>query len=469
MHTFFRSKLGSLSHKLGLDSALIFGILTKVWGAFSGIANIVLIGIFLTRPEQGYYYTFSSLLALNVFVEMGLTSVLSNFAAHEFVHLHWGPSGELRGNDPALQRVLALLVGSTSWFIMLGGAFAVLLAPTGALFLLDAAARHQTEVSVPLAAWCGPWLAAVGTATFSLALGPFVAILNGSGDVSNMNRVLLLGRIAGTAIAWISMFAGQGLYAVALVPLGSIISVTYYIVTHRHGLLSQTLSIYRTPGSPRTYRIAMRREIWPMQWRIAISWMAGFLIFQLFNPLLFYYRGPVAAGQFGITLSAANTALGVGVTWFLVKIPDFGRLVATKSWAVLDRTFARSMGGALLSTAGSGLALLSLLAVLAGHNALASRFLPVAASAVLLLAIIMSVAVDGFAIYLRAHKKEPLMAGSVLVGTLQAILSWWAVRRFGAFGIACSFAGIYAFLALPGTWLIWHTKRREWHTEGAAE
>jgi hypothetical protein len=29
------------------------------------------------------------------------------------------------------------------------------------------------------------------------------------------------------------------------------------------------------------------KEVWPFQWRIAISYACGFFIFQLFNPVLF--------------------------------------------------------------------------------------------------------------------------------------------------------------------------------------
>ena len=459
----FRSKLTHLLRNQGIDSALLFGVSVKAWNAFAGVLTLVLVSTLLSRPAQGYFYTFSSLLSLNVFLEMGLTSVLSNFAAHEFVHLQWGPRGELVGNERSRRRLLGLLARSTSWFMALAIIFAILIAPSGAWFLIRSAARHGAMQTMSMAMWIGPWIAAVITTSLNLLLGPWVSVLNGSKDVSNMNRILLRGRIIGTIAAWLSMYAGHGLYAVALAPLGGILSIAHYLATRRRALLLAAWSEYANPGSDPADRISLKQEIWPMQWRIAVSWMAGFFIFQLFNPLLFYYRGPIEAGRFGITLAAANTVLGVGVTWFLVKVPTFGRFIALRAWLDLDRTFARSMTGAIVSTVSAGTALLLVLAELAHHALLAQRFLPLGPSAILLLAITLSVVVDGLAIYLRAHKQEPLMAGSVLVGFVQAALSVWSVQRFGALGLAGTFLTVYALIALPGALLIWHTKRRQWH------
>ena len=48
-------------------------------------------------------------------------------------------------------------------------------------------------------------------------------------------------------------------------------------------------------------RVDWRTEIWPFQWRLAVSWLCGYFTFQLFNPILFAVRGPIEAGQMGDT------------------------------------------------------------------------------------------------------------------------------------------------------------------------
>ena len=55
------------------------------------------------------------------------------------------------------------------------------------------------------------------------------------------------------------------------------------------------------------------------QWRIAVSWMCGYFIFQLFVPVLFAYRGPLEAGQMGISLSISNVLASVAISWVNTK------------------------------------------------------------------------------------------------------------------------------------------------------
>ena len=69
-----------------------------------------------------------------------------------------------------------------------------------------------------------------------------------------------------------------------------------------------------------------------MQWRIAISWLAGYFVFQLFTPVLFHYHGAVVAGQMGMTLNVSNALLTTSLTLIAAKTPEFGKLIAGRNW-----------------------------------------------------------------------------------------------------------------------------------------
>jgi len=64
-----RSLRVQLKHWLGLDSAIAFTVMTRFWSATAGIVTVLLIAQFLTPKEQGYYYTFSSPVALQIVFE----------------------------------------------------------------------------------------------------------------------------------------------------------------------------------------------------------------------------------------------------------------------------------------------------------------------------------------------------------------------------------------------------------------
>ena len=56
----------------GIDRPIAYAIASHVWRVIAGPVGLFLVATFLTRIEQGYYYTFASILGLAVFFELGL-------------------------------------------------------------------------------------------------------------------------------------------------------------------------------------------------------------------------------------------------------------------------------------------------------------------------------------------------------------------------------------------------------------
>src|ERR1035437_9872245 len=75
-------------------------------------------------------------------------------------------------------------------------------------------------------------------------------------------------------------------------------------------------------------KVHYRAEIFPYQWKIALSWISGYFIFQLFNPVLFATEGAVVAGQMGMTLAALNGVQSLSMAWITTKVPLFSGLIA---------------------------------------------------------------------------------------------------------------------------------------------
>src|ERR1035437_9646960 len=65
-----------LKYAIGLDRAVAFTVLWRGWGAATGVVTLLFIAHFLTLTEQGYYYTFSSLVALQIVFELGFSVVI---------------------------------------------------------------------------------------------------------------------------------------------------------------------------------------------------------------------------------------------------------------------------------------------------------------------------------------------------------------------------------------------------------
>ncbi len=87
--------VGLARHGLGLDRAVVFTVLARAWTSGSGLITVVLIARFLSPAEQGYYYTYASLIALQMVFELGFSQVVMQLASHERAHLSIGPDGSV--------------------------------------------------------------------------------------------------------------------------------------------------------------------------------------------------------------------------------------------------------------------------------------------------------------------------------------------------------------------------------------
>jgi len=71
------TKIRSIASKLGFNKAIMFTSSTSTLGAFGSIISVILVLKYLTGVEQGFYYTFGSILAIQVFFELGLNGIIT--------------------------------------------------------------------------------------------------------------------------------------------------------------------------------------------------------------------------------------------------------------------------------------------------------------------------------------------------------------------------------------------------------
>jgi O-antigen/teichoic acid export membrane protein len=207
-----------------------------------------------------------------------------------------------------------------------------------------------------------------------------------------------------------------------------------------------------------------KTEIWPMQWRLGVSGLVNYFAYSLFNPVMFHYHGPIVAGQMGMTLSLSAAIQSIGLAWINTKVPTFGSLVAGKNYRTLDRFWAKM---SLLSTAIVGAGLTVAWTLLWGLNvldiALAERLLPLLPAGLFFISTFLMQITQCEAAYLRAHKKEPLVAVGVVSSLAIGFLVWQMGSRFGATGAGAAYLAVVGICVIPWMTYIWFCSRAEWH------
>src|ERR1700728_3596138 len=97
------------AHLLGINRAIGFTVLARGWTVLSGALTILFIARFLSLTEQGYYYTFSSLVQIQVVFELGFSFVILQLAAHEISGLSFLSNGDLVGEPATHSRLASIL------------------------------------------------------------------------------------------------------------------------------------------------------------------------------------------------------------------------------------------------------------------------------------------------------------------------------------------------------------------------
>jgi hypothetical protein len=419
----------------------------------AGILNVILIAHFLSPAEQGYYYTFSSLVAIQIVFELGFSFVILQMAAHERTRLTRFDSRGVEGDHVAHARLASIFQKAVRWYTRASAIMGVCLLLAGVRFF-STHTKSGTHVH-----WLLPWCLDAVAAAVVFQVDPIVSFLEGCGWVNDVARLRFTQALLSSLLGWGALLFHEGLFAPSMMIAGQAI-VGLYFILRTHGKLLGGLLRHRVAD----LGVSWKTEIWPFQWRIAISWASAYFIFQLFNPVLFAYAGPVAAGRMGMSLNICSSLTAVGLAWVTTKAARFGSLVATKQIAELDALFSRTViqSGTLLFVCEVAV-LIGLSWAIHYMPKLAGRILPLPTFALLLLTILLSHFVTCEAYYLRAHKEEPFLWFWIWIALASVVSVTWAGKHFGATGVTVAYFVSGGLLRFSAGTFVFFRKRREWH------
>jgi hypothetical protein len=439
-----------LHRQLGLDRAVVFSLVLKFWQSGAGLLGLFLIGIYFPPEVQGFYYTFTSLVALQSFVELGLYLVITNLASHEWAKLRLNRDGEIEGDTHALSRLVSLGRFVFKWYAVAAIGFFLLAGVGGYWFLSNAKA--------PGIDWQIPWLLHIVFSSVLLWCMPFLSLLEGCDQVAVVAKFRVWQSLASSLGFWVAIVSGANLWAAPALSMLAAGFCVYYLIVSRRDFFRPFFKLPATTG------MDWKLEILPMQWRLALQGVVNYFVFSLLTPVMFQYHGPVVAGQMGMSLQLVNAVQSVASIWMLTKTPRFGVLVAQRQFAKLDDEWRKatllSVGMMLL---GESILLGILFVGTEMRWDLVGRVLSPVPFVLLAFGAVFSLATQSFSLYLRAHKKEVLTPVGVVSGVLMGALVWLLGKNFGAPGASASYLLVMAGVAFPLAFLIWKRARRNWH------
>lgn len=433
-----------------IDRAIVYGIIRNISLMISVPVTWYLVATRFSPVLQGYYFTFSNVLGLRIFVELGLANVIVQFASHEWSRLNLDGKGQIVGDSEALSRLVSLGRIVFLWYCI-GGLIALTgLGFSGYIFFSKSASSGVS--------WVGPWFVLCILCGIEMWLIPAWSLLEGCNQISHVYAFRMAQSILTNVSIWIAILLGADLWA-AVASAAVAIIVSGMFIAFRHKRFFSSFFPQKV-GS----RINWRFEIWPMQWRIALSWLSGYFQASIFTPVLFYYHGSIVAGQMGLTQNLLAAVGTIPSLWLATKAPRFGMLIARKDYMLLDRLFFRATTVSLTIVFCGSIALWMMVYFLYSLNhPLSARILSPLPTCLFQIGGLAMYATYPFSVYLRAHKREPFLRLSVISGILIGLSTWILGSRYSVTGIAIGYLVVSLLFALPYGVFVWNRCRKAWH------
>lgn len=449
---YLNSLIKKYIQKLGIDKSIAYSSGARIVQAFTGLMSIFFVAQFLTKTEQGFYYTFGSIVAIQVFFELGLTNIITQYVAHEASHLHWKDSTHLDGEYKYHSRLAHLLRFSVRWYAVIGTVFFLILLGAGYWFF-NYYSRGNEEVR-----WEIPWiLLSIGT-VLKLFIAPLMSIIMGLDRVKEVMKMQFYQQLIIPLSTWIGLILDWHLYVLGI---ASLLSVVYLI---SYGCLTDLKNILRNLWEIQiTEKVIYLKEIFPYQWKIALSWISGYFIYQLFNPVLFATEGAMVAGQMGMTLAVINGISSFSQSWINTKITLWSKLIALKEYFQLDKIFRTTMKQvsvvclALIFIFVAGLWGLRILDISLGNRFL--NWLPLIC---MVIAMYINQWIFGMATYIRCHKQEPFVINAVSIGIFCCLSTIILGKACGVNGITFGYL-VLTFISLIWVYSIFSRNKKKWH------
>jgi len=415
------------------DRAVLFGFSNKFWLFISSAVTAPIIIIYFSPTLQGFYYTFIGVLGIQSLFVLGLGQLLQQFISHEWIKINYLPGKGFEGDSQAILKLSNIKQFTIKWFSILSLLLFLSLSIGGYFFM------KQTSYNsgIPISFWLAPWLVISFLKSLQLFTSPVVTFLEGINEVENVNRFRFSQSLQERITSWIIIIIGGKLWLFSAAAGINIWGQFIFFKKKYSSILKDLIKLKSKKND------IWKREILPLQWKYAVSSLSGYLNFSFIVPLIFWFLGPVTAGQMGITWAIITMFWGLSVTLITTKIPTFAMDAANKDYKKLDKLFFDSTLVSTIFLVFTSVLLLIIVVIFKiFYPEISSRFLPLLPFTMFSLSIIPHHLKFAMTSYMRALKKEPFWKISIIESILILFIIPLFCKYAGIEGVSICFLGI---------------------------
>lgn len=375
---------------------------------------IIFIPLYLDDVTKGYWFTFGSVAALSMIADMGFTSILTQFAAHEFSYFTFRKDcRKVDVQDVSLDKIAGLFKFALKWSLSVTVGLSILICVVGAVLF---GGKHDNIN------WIWPWIIYVVATGLNFFVTACHAFFEGCSCISLCQRIKLGAATLNSVLSLVMLFLGCGLYSLSI-PLLASEFLSLYLLYNSFRYFIKQLNQTETSN--------IREWVKPvvnLLWRYALSWISGYIIYQIYTPWTFAKYGAEVSGKVGYTLTIVSAIVSVAGIWNYISIPKINGLVEKKQWVQLDKYFKKNI---LLIESSflffiAAFCVMLLIPFTAGFiNKYVLVGVPITC---LFIGYAFQLATAHIAVYLRAHNEEPLMYSSIVTAIIALSVTYFTVN-----------------------------------------
>jgi hypothetical protein len=388
------------------------GLCLKLMSMFAGLVGSIIIVWTLSPDKQGIYYLFSSLIALRLLFELGVgTSVIQMTS---FIR-----TKEEHKNDQFSPGFVATV---NNWMLKVTSAYLLVAGVAGYLFI---SSKIGNQHSV-LIAWFG--------FIFISALQFFSegkwSILEGLDKICEVNQVRIKSNLILYVVQWSLLISGAELYSFCIAAASS------YLIQERH-LFSKYRWLYRIKDVDNcAVSLSYKVELFSLIKRASQTYLAGYFVFQVQQPICFYFLGSVAVAKLGFTYTIAYAILNLPVAWLAMNFPRISYLNANHNSAEARLLFLTKWKQSLIMTLLAFIGAIATILFLLQFPKFSDRIIDTQDAIVLMLSLVLQTVSMNLIYWPRSFKVEPFTRVAYLQMFATPVLFYYYVKYFGLAG-AC--------------------------------
>jgi hypothetical protein len=414
------SKLKSFINKIGVEKGVLSNISLRLLQILTQLILIFSISAKFSSVELGYYYVLNSYAGMSIFFELGMSAVIMQNAAHESAKI--SKDQLYIDNNGLLSKLSSLFHFICKWQIIASLLFLVIVY-TSSFFFFNIKQTHENQNIH----WQVPLLVLLFSISLSIIVNGVYSFLEGCLFVFEISIVRIIQNISFITLFVVFIISNLGLLAYGLAQLFSLLIAVFFL--SRQKVFIALRNIYKSVSDENSFN--WMQDIFPLQWRVAISSISGYFIFQIADLFAFKYQGPVLSGQLGFTMSLVNGIVIVSSVWTSSRSPMYANLVANNKINDLQILFKRTIFASIITFLflGSVFFVFKLLFIDYYKLVFVGRLLNNLDTLLILLYSMCNVTIFSYASYCRSNKEEPFLTPSVF-GALWGIFTSFLVLKY---------------------------------------